>query len=267
MSDKLTVIIPCKNEQIHIADCIRAAQLVADEVLVADSGSTDGTLDIVRQMECRLIEREYVHSGDFKNWAIPQAAHAWVLVVDADERVTPEMAAEIRKILADPKSLDGYWIFRTNYFLGQKIRFSSWGYDSVLRLFKKEHGRYVGQTDHAEVRVATGRIGKLRAKFEHFSFPSYDHYLRKLDRYTYWDAHQKHAAGIKPNYLRLYFSGPLRFLQQYIIRLGCLDGCAGFQIAALTGYYSFLKQARLWEFHYGRTAPGMPELKSSANES
>lgn len=250
MSGKLTVIIPCKNEIKHIVACIQSAQEVANEVLVADSGSTDGTLEAVREIGCRLVEREYIHSGDFKNWAIPQATHEWVLVVDADERVSPEMTAEIKQLIANPKSQDGYWIFRNNYFLGQKIRFSSWGHDSVLRLFKKEYGKYVGETDHAEVQISTGRVGKLRSKFEHYSFPSYEHYIMKLDRYTYWDARQKHAAGIKPKYLRLYFSGPLRFLQQYIVRLGRLDGCAGFQIATLTGYYSYLKQARLWELYY-----------------
>ena len=86
--NKLTVIIPCKNEREHIGACIRSAQQVADEVLVADSGSTDGTLEIARELGCRIIEREYRTSGDFKNWAIPQAAHEWVLILDADERMT-----------------------------------------------------------------------------------------------------------------------------------------------------------------------------------
>ena len=103
---KLTVIIPCKNERLNIRPCIESVRAIADEVLVADSGSTDGTLEIVRSMGgCRVIEREYVHSGDFKNWAIPQAAHPWVLILDADERVTPLLATEIKQVLAaSPKS-------------------------------------------------------------------------------------------------------------------------------------------------------------------
>jgi (heptosyl)LPS beta-1,4-glucosyltransferase len=89
----LTVLIPCKNERLNIKDCIESVRGIADEILIADSGSTDGTLEIVRGLGgCRIIEREYVNSANFKNWAIPQAKHEWVLVVDADERVTPELA-------------------------------------------------------------------------------------------------------------------------------------------------------------------------------
>src|SRR5918999_4579149 len=98
MRNKLTVIIPAKNEREQIRACIVSARQVADEVLLADSRSTDGTPDVARELGCRIIERDYRTSGDFKNWAIPQAAHEWVLILDADERITPELAAEIRRI-------------------------------------------------------------------------------------------------------------------------------------------------------------------------
>src|ERR1044072_3753960 len=99
MPSPLTVIIPCKNERENIRACVAGARLIADEVLVADSGSTDGTLEIARGLGCRIVEREYGTSGDFKNWAIPQAAHEWVFILDADERITPELASEIRRKL------------------------------------------------------------------------------------------------------------------------------------------------------------------------
>src|SRR6187200_2042311 len=103
MSAKLSVIIPCKNERENLAACVRRARQVADEVLVADSGSTDGTLELARELGCRVVEREYRTSGDFKNWAIPQAANEWVFILDADERITPELSAEIRGAVADPR--------------------------------------------------------------------------------------------------------------------------------------------------------------------
>jgi (heptosyl)LPS beta-1,4-glucosyltransferase len=104
---KLTVLIPCKDEAQHIRDCIESVRPLADEILVADSGSTDGTLEIVNEVGgCRVIEREYVNSADFKNWAIPQARHDWVLVVDADERVTPELVTEIRRLFDFPLWLE-----------------------------------------------------------------------------------------------------------------------------------------------------------------
>src|SRR3954468_16815928 len=129
MPAKLTVIIPCKNERANIGPCVASAQQVGDEILVADSGSTDGTLDIARSAGCRIIEREYGTSGDFKNWAIPQTANEWVLILDADVRITPAHAAEIRATLAAPKH-EGYWIYRLNHFMGHPIRFGLWKNDS-----------------------------------------------------------------------------------------------------------------------------------------
>ena len=116
MFHPLTVIIPCKNEREQLAACIASAKQLAADVLVADSGSTDGSLEIARALGCRVIEREYRTSGDFKNWAIPQAANPWVLILDADERLPPELAAEISQVLERPK-YDGYRIRRRRFFM------------------------------------------------------------------------------------------------------------------------------------------------------
>jgi len=256
MKQSLTVIIPCKNERMNIRPCIESARRVADEVLVADSGSTDGTLDIIREMGgCRLIEREYVNSGDFKNWAIPQASHPWVLIVDSDERVTVELAAEIDRLLSGTPRADGYHIYRANYFMGHRIRHSGWGRDKVLRLFRRDQGRYVGQSDHAEVHVSSGRVGHLRARLEHFTYWSYDQYFRKFHRYTVQGAGNYRQRGKSASYLKMLLSPPLRFLHCYIIRLGFLDGLAGLQVSALTGMSSFVKQIRLWEMEHALPQP------------
>ena len=248
---KLTVIIPCKNEREHIRACITSAQLVADEVLVADSGSTDGTLQIARELGCRIIEREYRTSGDFKNWAIPQAAHDWVLVLDADERVTPELAAEIRSVLGDPLH-DGYWISRRNHFLGHPVRFGPWKNDRCLRLFRRELGRYVGPTDHAEVELSGGTAGRLEARMTHYTCTSYAQYLPKLARYAEVQSRIWHAEGRRTNAVQLLLRFPLRFLQGYVWRLGALDGLAGLQVCVLVAYLSYLKHAYLWQLQHGR---------------
>jgi glycosyltransferase involved in cell wall biosynthesis len=267
MKNKLTVIIPCKNERMNIRPCIESAKRVADEVLVADSGSTDGTLEIIRDAGgCRLIEREYINSGNFKNWAIPKAAHPWVLIVDADERVTPELAAEIGGLLARGPSCDGYHVFRANYFLGHRIRHSGWGRDKVLRFFRRDLGRYVGESDHAEVEVASGQVGYLKARLEHFSYWTFDQYFRKLERYTRQSAESRYAAGRRASYARMLLSAPLRFLHCYIVRLGFLDGLAGLQLSTLTGISSFIKQVRLWELEHARPQPD-PELTRSKPET
>lgn len=260
MSARLTVIIPCKNERMNIRPCIESVQPIADEILLADSGSTDGTLDIVRQIGgCRVVEREYVNSGNFKNWAIPQASHEWVLIVDADERITPKLQEEIRRAIAAGRH-DGYHIFRENYFFGRRIRFSGWGNDKVLRLFRRDLGRYQGESDHAEVGLAGGSEGRLRARMKHYSYWSYDQYFRKLLRYTTQGAENYYLAGRRVRAVRLLFSIPLRFLHFYIIRLGFLDGLAGIQLCALAGISSFIKQCRLWEMEYRLPQPD-PELE------
>ncbi len=258
MRPHLTVLIPCKDERKHIEACLASAQLIADELLVADSGSTDGTLEWVRRRgDCRIIEREYVNSGDFKNWAIPQARGEWVLILDADERVTPALAEEIRRLLANGPRHDGYWIGRDNFFLGQRIRYSGWGTDRVLRLFRRDLGRYATEADltfadHAEVQISTGKVGRLRNRLLHDGTVSYEQLLRKLNRYTYHQALAWRRAGRRPSVLKLLFNGPLRFLHSYIVRWGFLDGLAGFQVCAITGVYSFMKQARLWELYHQR---------------
>ncbi len=183
MSSKLSVIIPCKNERENIRACVASARQVADEVLVADSGSTDGTLEIARELGCRIIEREYGTSGDFKNWAIPRAAHEWVFILDADERITAELATEIRDTIHDPNH-DGYWVYRLNHFMGHPIRYGPWRNDRCLRLFRRDLGRYVGATDHADVKLSSGTVGRLRERLVHYTCTSYSQYLPKLSRYA-----------------------------------------------------------------------------------
>ena len=247
MTDRITVIIPCKNEMSNIHDCIESVVGIADEILVADSGSTDGTLEYVRRRsDCRLVEREYIHSGDFKNWAIPQAAHEWVFIIDADERVDSELEAEILGAVSST-ALDGFWVRRANHFMGKRIRYSGWSSDRVLRLFRRDLGRYVGDTDHAEVEISSGAVATLTNRLTHYTYTSYGQFLRKLDRYSDVQSTRWRDSGKRPSVLKLVLNGPFRFGLTYIVRGGFRDGWAGFQLCVLTGFGSFLKQARLWE--------------------
>ena len=253
MSAKLTVLIPAKNELANLPACLDAARQVADELLVADSGSTDGSLEYLRgRGDCRVIEREYRTSGDFKNWAIPQAAHEWVLLVDADERITSELAAEVRELLSRGPERDGYWVARTNHLMGRPVRHTCWGRDRVLRFFRRDLGRYDGPSDHGEVEISTGRVGALAGRLDHYTLWSWGDWLRKLDRYSLVQAEQWLAAGRKPSYRRLLLQPPLRFLRDYVLHRGFLDGAVGLQVAWSSAFYSFMKQARLWELHSGK---------------
>lgn len=252
---KLTVLIPCKDEVQHIRACIESVRPLADETLIADSGSTDGTLEIVHGIGgCRVIEREYVNSADFKNWAIPQASHEWVLVVDADERVTPELIEEIRLLFAFPPPCDGYSVRRDNFFLGHPIRHCGWNTSRLVRLFRRDGSRYETRRVHANVIVASGRVGELRSPLVHHTALDLDRFVAKQERYATWSALDAYDAGKRASWLRLLTHAPSRFLQLLVLRGGWLDGRAGVVVCGLAAWYTFLKDAKLWAMRNCRVA-------------
>jgi glycosyltransferase involved in cell wall biosynthesis len=255
MPNRLTVLIPCKNEIKNIRPCIESIREIADEILVADSGSTDGTLEVVRSLgNCRIIEREYIHSGNFKNWAIPQAKHEWILIVDADERVTPELAAEIQQTLAEPQ-FDGYRILRRNFVFGSEIKHCGWNNDHVLRLFRRDVGRYCDRGVHADVIISSGKVVFLKAKFLHYTYWTIDQYLEKFNRYTRLAAGDASKRGRRVGFFRLLTMAPFKFFHRYVIRLGFLDGTPGLVLCILTAFYSFTKYAKVWSEHNAMPQP------------
>jgi glycosyltransferase involved in cell wall biosynthesis len=155
----LTAIVTTFNEAPHIGETLKHLAF-ADEVLVIDSFSTDGTEEIARQHGATLLQHEYRSPAAQKNWAIPHAGSDWVLCVDADERVTPELAREIRRTVSDPGAQNGYEIKRRNFFLGREIRYCGWQGDWVLRLFRRDRGRYAERQVH-EVVEMEGPVGRF----------------------------------------------------------------------------------------------------------
>lgn len=266
MANRLTVLIPCKNERKNIRPCIDSVRGIADEVLIADSGSSDGTLDIVRSMGgCRIIEREYVHSADFKNWAIPQAGHEWVLIIDADERVTPELGREIRTVLADPSpAKEAYWMGRDNHYLGYPIHRSGWAGDGVIRLFRRDTCRYRNRWVHAEIDIAPKSIGRLQGRLLHYTTWDSDAYCEKMTRYATWGARNYRDQGRQPSVVAMLLAAPIRFIQLYLLRGGFRDGVPGLQVCMHAAFYSYLKQAKLWEMHHAQEQPD-PEAEALAS--
>ena len=255
MPEKLTVLIPCKNEERNIRPCIESARGIADELLVADSGSTDRTMEIAREYGARIIEREYVNSANFKNWAIPQAAHPWVLVVDSDERVTPELASEIRTVIAGTPRFDGYRIFRRNHIMGRPVRHSGWGSDHVIRLFKRDVCRYEERRVHADVIVASGKVGTLRGRLLHYTYWTFGQFVEKLDRYTTWAAQDLYDKGRRAGFVSLVLRPAFRFFRHYVLHLGFLDGRAGAIVSMLSAFAVHLKYAKLWQMRHGLPQP------------
>jgi glycosyltransferase involved in cell wall biosynthesis len=257
MGAGLTVLIPCKDERLNIRPCIEAARRVADEVLVADSGSTDETREIARSLGARVIEREFGGYAEFKNWAIPQAGHPWVLIVDADERVTDALAAEILAVLDEPpEGLDGFWIYRRSFFMGREIRYCGWQSDKVFRLIRRDVCRYRERRVHEEIDVDLRRAGRLENRLVHYTYWSYDQYFEKYVRYTSLGARDMWDRGERTSWRGLLVRPFLRFLQLYILRRGFLDGLAGIQVCMLQSFFvSFVKQGRLWEMEHALPQP------------
>jgi len=258
MRARLTVLIPCKNEQENIRACIESARLIADEVLVADSGSSDRTIEIVGRVGgCRLIEREFISYSDFKNWAIPQAAHEWVLILDADERVTPELAAEIRQSLAGVSDqIDGYWVRRRNFFLGHEIKHCGFDTSKLFRLLRRDRCRYRDCRVHEEIDVRPGRDAVLSQPLLHYTYWTLDQFFEKQVKYTRLSALDRWDAGKRVSAAGMFCTPVVRFIQLYIFRLGFLDGMVGLQICMLQSFFvSFVKRARLWELQNALPQP------------
>ncbi|MCF8108203.1 MAG: glycosyltransferase family 2 protein [Desulfohalobiaceae bacterium] len=247
--EKISVIIPCYNEESRIEACLHSVAW-ADEILVVDSFSTDRTLDIVRQFTDRILQDEYHYSSAQKNWAIPQAEHEWILLLDSDERVTPALEQEIKTLLQSGPKNDGYWIYRNTYLFGEKIHYSGWGRDSVLRLFRKSVARYEDKRVHAEIQLS--QFGVLKARLDHFSILTISGWIEKIDRYSSWKAQDKFERGMRVPVLQLAARPLLRFGKDFFIRRGFCDGWRGFLIASMAAYAELIMSAKLIELRIGK---------------
>jgi glycosyltransferase involved in cell wall biosynthesis len=252
--EKVTAIIPTFNEEIHIRETIESV-LWCDEVLVVDSFSTDKTVEIIKSFpQVRLIQRAFDYPASQKNWAIPQATHAWIFLLDADERPTPELIEEVKQILNTGTKHAGFWILRRTSFMGRPIKYSGWQSDRVIRLFRKENCRYQDKRVHEEIE-SSGSIGQLRHKIIHYTYKDLSTYLKKADLYSTWGAldryrkFQKKGKKIGALYLA---SRPLgRFARHYFWRLGFLDGTHGLVVSALAAYNVFIRSLKIWRLQNG----------------
>ncbi|RMF97435.1 MAG: glycosyltransferase family 2 protein [Candidatus Schekmanbacteria bacterium] len=247
MREKLTALIPCCNEEENIRDCLESVKW-ADEIFVVDSFSNDRTVEIAKEYTSRVIQHEYINSATQKNWAIPQASNEWVLIVDSDERVTPDLRDEIINILSSNPRYDGYYIPRKNFFLGREVKYGGWGYENDLniRLFRRDKGRYEDKEVHADI-IIDGKVGRIKEPFLHYSYNSLEQYMKKMSRYTNWaamDLCKKHKRiGVTHLLFRPFFT----FLKMYVLKFGFLDGIRGIILAFLSSYYVYIKYAKAWE--------------------
>jgi glycosyltransferase involved in cell wall biosynthesis len=244
---KISAIVTSYNEEINIKECLESV-LFADEVLLVDSFSRDRTVEIARSLpKVRIVQHEYFGSAAQKNWAMDRAEHPWVLIVDADERVTAELAREIVDVLSRGPVADHYSIRRQNIFVDRIIRHSGWSTDKVVRLIRNGTARYPNRRVHADM-SPEGPTPTMTAPLLHYTFRSFSQYLEKFQRYAEWGAAEAFKRGKSPGVAELFFRPAWRFFRMYVLQAGFLDGRHGFVLCALQSYGVFLKWAKVWEW-------------------
>jgi glycosyltransferase involved in cell wall biosynthesis len=242
---KLSVILITKNEAAHIAACLESVAF-ADERIVLDSGSTDDTCAIARAHGARVeVSPDWPGFGPQKNRALDLASGDWVLSIDADERVTPELQAAIRQVLQDPHA-DGYRIARLSNFCGRWIRHSGWWPDHVVRLFRRDRGRFTDVAVHERVEVRGQTATLDGGHFLHYPYASLEVLIDKLNRYSTEAARAAYGSGRRTSLLGPFGHGAWTFIRIYLLRRGFLDGWQGLVLAGMAATGSFYRYAKLY---------------------
>ncbi len=240
----LSVIIITKNEAAHIAQCLASVSF-ADEIIVLDSGSTDSTVELARQAGAQVHQSsDWPGFGIQKNRVLALATKEWVFSIDADERVTPALRDEIIATLQAPKC-NGYEVNRLSEFCGKPIRHSGWWPDPVLRLFRRDSGKFNDVLVHESVSLSKGKTGHLKSHLLHYPHPTLDSLIDKINRYSGDAAKMMLAKGTRTGVPKIVLHSVWTFIRIYFLRLGILDGRHGFVLAVTAASGNFLRYSKL----------------------
>ena len=239
----LSAVIITKNEAFNIADCIDGVAF-CDEVIVVDSGSTDGTVVLAQGKGARVVHHDFEGFGRQFNYAASLATSDWVLSLDADERIDAELAAEIKEAVARGDA-DGYEIPRLSYFCGRPMRHSGWYPDYVLRLWKRGRARWNDVPVHPRPRC-DGPVARLNHHLIHYSVRRLEDSLSRIDRYSTAGAQMLVASGRRVTFATGILHGGWAFLRSYILRAGFLDGPEGFLLAVATAEGTYYRYMKAW---------------------
>lgn len=257
----LSACIITFNEEDRIAECIRSVEW-CDEVLVVDSHSTDRTREIAARCGARVIERDWPGHVAQKEFAIRAARHNWVLCIDADERVSPQLREEILALRDGGFPGAGWRMPRLSCYLGRWIRHGTWYPDLCLRLFDRRRGRWGGQDPHDRVEL-DGKPGRLSSHLLHYPYRNLAEHLRTIDNYTTIMARGLHQRGRRARSLDLALRPAVRFLRFYVLRGGFLEGWRGLLLAYLAAHYVRLKYAKLLVMQREPAQAGPFEMRST----
>lgn len=251
----ITVLTLVPNARDRLARCLESVQWADDVFCVVDPNTTDGSDAVAREYSRHVETHEYVNKAGQCNWALPQIESEWTLVLDADEWVSPELAAGIQRIAKDPAAQDGYTIRRQSFFFGKRIRHCGWHHDYNLRLFRTRKGRYLERRVHSKVEV-DGAIGRLDEPMYHETYRSFEEYFATFERFTTWGAQDLFDQGKRARLADLVVRPFARFVKMYFLRQGFRDGYHGAVLCMLAAFSVFVKYAKLWNLERSTVKPG-----------
>lgn len=240
--EKLSVTIITKNEEKNIGRCLESLKW-ADEIVVADTDSSDKTVEICWRHAARVFSETWRGYGKQKNICASRARNRWILNIDSDEVVTPESAEEIQKVLREGPQCPVYHLPRKNYFGDRWIRFGGWYPDRILRLYDKEKVAFSESQVHERL-APDKNAGSLKNPLIHYSYKSYEDYIQRQDRYSTLYAQEKTAKGFRANWTHLYLRPPLAFFKNFVLKQGFRDGSLGFFLAKTAAVYTYQKYAK-----------------------
>lgn len=247
ISMKVSVVIIAKNEAAYIKRCVASALCLCDDVIVADTGSTDDTEVLAKSAGAKVLNIPWQGYGKTKNAATQHARYEWVFSLDADEEITPALAAEIQNL--QPADGDVYRVRRTGFFKDRRIRHGAWRDDYVTRLYNRRQQQWDESDVHEKITPVGGNISTLKGILNHYTAKSLVQFTDKNIQYAHLWAQNAFKNGKKPSAIKQYISPLFNFLGGYIIKLGFLDGIEGYWIAKVNAYYTFMKYALLREIH------------------
>ncbi len=244
---KLSVILITKNESNNILECLDSVKF-ADEWIIVDSGSIDDTVAKARSFGAKVTETDWPGFGPQKNRALDAATGDWILSIDADERITPELADEIMNVIHSPDPADAYEILRKGWYCGKFMNHGDWSKDYVVRLFKRGSARFTEDKVHERL-VVSGKIRKLGSTMLHYSFMNFSQVIQTMDRYSELSAEQKFQQGKKAGVGTALGHGLWAFIRCYLIKGGFLDGGHGLALAISNAEGSYYRYLKIWQMH------------------
>lgn len=251
----ISAFVVCFNEEENIAECLESMSF-CDEVLVIDSFSTDNTVSIAESLGARVIQRKWPGYREQKSFGLSQVKNEWVLNLDADERVSPELANSIQRVMSRQmegldSDVNGYFINRVVFHFGRWWRLGGWYPEYRLRFLRKSKTVWGGVEPHEKPEVS-GKTERIEGELYHYSYKDFDDQLRRMQHFSTAAAKELYQNGKRVSILTIFFNPIFRVIKFFIFKRGFREGIAGLIVAMTEGYYTFMKYAKIWELQFNQ---------------